>query len=157
MAQEDFIDEYISTSISEGIKTVPAITTKALAEIKDIEEILKRDNELRIKKSNLQRLIKSLKRDDLLNSLSNSEIELEANNSITINAIKNIILESNDPVFPKDIVDRLMVSDDLYHIAMPEDKQRQVYLSIKWLTDNNILERLQNRSLIKGKAWTYQY
>lgn len=142
---EDFVEDFISMCIDDGISLATEICQEAQKRIDEIDVILNESNQLRIEKNNLFKVIQSLSSKPLRNrrnGVSSSNLEPEAISSQLITDICSLIADKG-PITPAQIL------DDLNQL----ENNMEVYLAIKNLCERGILTRNQNHYLSAGDKW----
>ena len=159
---DNFVEEYMSECIDRGICTPKDICNRAMQRIDDIDEELLRHQALRKEKSNLEMVLRTFNheafkkprksKEPMINS-EVAEADLDPSYINLLSSICGFIDQSEHSVMPREIIDRMLKNNAIEHGTV-DDKQRCIYMSIKWLLDRGIIRRDEaNRSLSQGKNW----
>jgi hypothetical protein len=152
MDSDFFVEEFISQCVDEDIASPKDICAKAVKRVDEITEALKGHNALRVELRNLNKVLrhfnhdsvkrKRKKRTPAINpNLATSDMEPSFIEQLA--QICSFVDSSDDPVTPRNIMDGV---GDI-------EEHTEVYVAIKWLCENGILKRNEDRSLIKGEKW----
>lgn len=160
----DFVEQYISDCIEDGVNSPKDICHHVLKEIAEVDKILAQQNQLRTKRANLQKVLRnfnheSLKKPRKNTILVNPDVADEDLDPSYKNLLVNVcdfIKESSRPVMPREIMDSMMMQN-VVDCDYVDDKQRCVYMSIKWLLDKGIVSRNDtDRSIFPGENWNHR-
>ena len=148
MSDPNYIADFFKKCVSEGRNTPEEICGYANQLIQNIDESLQKMNDLRQEKTYLQGIIKQLgfnktKHEDkcqLDSTLSKDKL-----GKYWLDLCVRIcdFIEQNPGVRPS----KIMTNIGSY------DEQKSIYSVIKWLGYNSIIDRDENRGLIKGSSW----
>ena len=150
--QVDFIEQFISSCIKEGICSPNAICNAALKRIDEIDEILREQNVFRIEKANLRKVLRNFEHESIKRikisklNLINSDTSLndmDASHKEFLIKICNYIGSVNKPITGREIMDAVGKMEENAYI----------YMAIKWLCEKNVLIRRDDRCLEKGDGW----
>jgi hypothetical protein len=144
----EFVDDYISESIKNGYSSVKEICARALDEIDEINKKIQETNKLRVRENNLKELLKNFNHDSVKRvkksiSATCQEVSSENVNKSLISNIYNFIESKNVPVSAREILDS----------AGKMEQQQEIYMVLKFLCENGILSRNDNRHFIFGPNW----
>jgi len=158
----DFVEKYISDCIDQGFCSPKEICNRVLVRIDELDEELIRQNNLRKEKGDLQMVLRTFShesskkprksRSPIINP-EVAEVDLEPSYINLLSNICNFIENSKRSVMPREIMDRMLREKQVEH-GNVDDKQRCVYMSIKWLLDRGIVNRDDvDRSITPGNNW----
>lgn len=148
----EFLSNYISECLGNGIVSTEGICNNAESEILKIDIELKQFDILKEKQAKLRSIVKQLggiKYKDydtksIVSDFSIPESKLDSKFKEFCVKICNFMDAKNSGIMPREIMDG---------VASIEDNP-YVYSAIKWLAERNIIMReADTRLIIKGKDW----
>lgn len=148
---DDFVDNYISECIDNGIKDKDSICSYALKEMDEIDIKIREINALRIRYKNLKDVLRSfnhdsvkrLKQNNVLPEFSDFSDIGESEYLPMIMDICNLIEVSSTGITSREILDRVG----------SVETNSECYLCIKALSDNGIISRNESRLIFRGPKW----
>lgn len=145
--QDDFFDNYIVDSIKNGYASPREICNRALMELDEIDKKIRETNNLRIRYKNLKQVLKSFDHESTKKIKNNIELLNDYNvntlyNHVIIN-ICSFIEKQEKSVSSREIIDNVG----------NREQHQEIYMGIKYLCDNGILSRKEDRSFIIGLNW----
>jgi len=158
----DFVEKYISDCIDHGICSPKEMCDHALNRIDEIDEELMVQNTLRKEKNHLQMVLRTFNHESSKKPRKSrvpiinpdvAETDLEPSYINLLSSICDFIKASKRSVMPREIMDRMLRDNKVEH-GNVDDKQRCIYMSIKWLLDKGMVNRDDtDRSISPGKNW----
>ena len=150
MSSNDFVENYISDCIDNGISSQKAIVEKAYAEMQEIDKKLRESNLLRIRYKNLKDVLKEFNHESLKRI---KEYQPQIYNDITDikdSSYYNVLIEICEFINSTDL---LVTSREIMN-AIGDIENSQIILGcIKTLSDNGIILRDKERHILKGPKW----
>lgn len=150
MSEEEFIELFIEKCIDNDVSSHKGICDEALKRINEIRLIIDKENKLRLELKNLERVLRYLGYQEAKSKRKKKVINnggsLFSNDPSYINligSICNFIETSDEKVTPRTIMNNVGDLED----------NTNVYMAIKWLCDNGILTRTDDRLLVPGEKW----
>jgi hypothetical protein len=152
MIDKNFVEAYIEECIDQDILNPKDICEKVINEKEEISQELKRADKLRLKIKNLEQVLKHFGHESIKRKRSKKAIVINPNlaaSDIEPSYMELIVgicdyVESNKPVTPRNIMNEVGTLED----------NTDVYIAIKWLCENGILKRNDDRSLEPGDKWS---
>lgn len=147
MKDSNFMVNFIQHCITQGQNTPERMCKIASERIKAIDQELKRAADLRNERTKLQKVITELSKGEETSSDNQVDTSIpeeklgEYQRSLCVK-ICNFV-EQKGSTTPSEI----MESVGSY------EEQKQVYLSIKWLSIRDIISRNDDKKLVKGSSW----
>ncbi len=152
MTSAEFLKKFIDECVAEGKSSPAAMLSKAQEEIKALELEIKKIEELRIKQSNLQQIIRQFgvterksKKNPMVTDTSKENLDTGLT-KICIRICEVIQEKSPGMLSPHQIRDEVCSLTD----------HKSAYAAIKSLWDHGIIQRIEkdNKILIyKGQKW----
>lgn len=156
---DDFVEKYISDCIERGICTPKDICNHVLERIDEIDKELIQQNGIRQEKTSLQAVLRTFNHESFkkpkktkspMINLDVEEDDLEPSYKNLLAGICEFMENQKRPVMPREIIDGMFSKCD----GSVDNKQRSIYMSIKWLLDKGIVSRNdEDRSISMGKNW----
>jgi hypothetical protein len=153
---EDFLEDFINWCIADGKSTPEEICATALKEIRDLDEKIAEIEKLRSEQANYRMIIRRLggdikrpkrkKASSLDLDFTVPEYKLDKNIRFLCVSVCNL-LEKEKKATVRRILD---------NVAKSIDESEPVYIAIKWLVENGILERDNEtieRVITLGPKW----
>lgn len=147
----EFLANYISTCMEEGIASLPDICASAESRIKEIDEEIKKIEVLRTEKIHLHTVIRNLgggkqqdKTEYIVMDFSIPEDKLDPRLRNLCISICNFIDRKIVGIKPSHIIEELASLEE----------NAKVYSAIKWLAERDIVTRNKDRDIVKGSNWT---
>jgi len=156
MKEEDFVSDYISNCVETGICSPASIVEKAQQRVDEIDELLMAQNFLRQEKINLEKVIRTFSKKT--NRAAKPAINTDAEESELTEEYRDLILsvcsivEPSQGIMPREIINKMMNHNSIKEYSHDE-RQKVIYLTIKWLIDRDIIGKNSDRSLRKGDCW----
>lgn len=149
MNSDDFVENYITKCIDNGISKPKAICEVALKEIEEIDKKLRESNLLRIRYKNLKLVLKNFNHESLKRTKDHipSYIEIDdIHNSPYYSVLIEIcefIEKSKSTLTSREIMDSIG----------NRENSHEIFGCIKTLADNGIISKNQERHILKGPKW----
>jgi len=149
----DFVENFISNCINDGISKPSDICNKALDRRNEIDLELEKIYELREERDNLQKVLKSLNHEEarrrrVKSPTINNELKDAEKDPSYIELLKEIagvVENSSKPLTSREIIVKVG-----YDGLDPSP----VYMAVKWLFERSVLQRnKEDRTITKGTDW----
>ncbi len=149
---DNFVEEFLSDCIDNDIVSPKEICDKVVKRSGEITDILKAQNNLRVELKNLNKVLRHFGHDSVKRKRKKKVQTVNPNASVAdldqafieqIVKICNFVNETSSSVTPRSIMDAV---GNL-------EADSEVYVAIKWLCENGILYKNDDRSLEKGERW----
>jgi len=150
---KDFVEAYIEECIDQNIANPKDICERVINEKEVIFQELRRQDKLRLKAKNLDQVLKHFGHESIKRKRRKKVIvinpnlaasEIEPSYMELIVGICDYVEKINKPVTPRNIMNEVGTLED----------NTDVYIAIKWLCENGILKRNDDRSLEPGEKWS---
>jgi hypothetical protein len=146
-----FLADFILQCVNDGKNSVLEICDCAEHELSNIENELKRIEQLKNNQAKLNNVIRQLKGYNIKDNIKNNDAVISSlnTNSIVPNMSELCVkicerLENNSITSPNDLMNSISSIEDNFY----------VYSAIKFLTDTGIIKRSgEDRSIITGDNW----
>lgn len=144
---KDFVEEFISKCIDKGVSSPKDICKLAQDRMDSIDIILRGTDNLRVEKTNLKKVIKTLappepKKRRRKTEPNSEPLVMGVSNKELLSDICEFIVK-NGPSTPKQILEALNQLEN----------NVEVYIAIKTLCENGILIKNEDKALIGGNNW----
>lgn len=150
MSSNDFVEDFISECIDNGISSQKAIAEKAYIEIQEIDKKLRESNLLRIRYRNLKDVLKEFNHESLKRIKENQVAVYNSIDDIKDSSYYNILIEICEFIdSSKNIVTSREIMDAISNI----ENNKVIFGCIKTLSDNGIISRNKDRHILKGPKW----
>jgi hypothetical protein len=149
---QDYVEFFMESCIDKGIQSPKDICDKALSRMNEIRTELEKENKLRIELRNLSKVLRHFGVQDTKRKrrkrsvISTASIIADMDPSyidLIVDICDFIDKSPQDTMTPRKIMN---------NVGSLEDNS-DVYLAIKWLCDNGVLTRAEDRSLLPGEKW----
>jgi hypothetical protein len=149
---KDFVEAYIEECIDQNIASPKDICERVVNEKEIIFQELRRQDKLRLKAKNLDQILKHFGHESIKRKRRKKTIVINPNLAVAdiepsymelIVGICDYVEKINKPVTPRNIMNEVGTLED----------NTDVYIAIKWLCENGILKRNDDRSLESGEKW----
>ena len=137
------IDQFIESCMDKGVTSFSEMRLIAQNRILDIDKQLEVAVELRKEKQSLVSMIKDLVPNKKETKTQNKPSEINHEDEITKSIID--VISKTDKCSPRTLIEVLGFSTQ---------DPAPIYIRLKTLQENGILDRNENRELIKGNKWS---
>lgn len=150
---DDFVEEYISICIDNGISNSKLICNEAIKEMEEIDIKIREANSLRIRYKNLKQVLKNFNHPSVRKNRTNDfAAVLNETGDIKDSAYYNYMIKICEFI---DDDSMSYTSRDIINSISGIENSTEIYICIKDLSDKGIIARdeSEDRYIIKGPKW----
>lgn len=156
MSSDDFVENFISECLEQGITNMADICNKAIEKRDEIDAKLEEIQPLREQRENLQKVLRSLNHNESKRGRRNLPPMINASignddGDITFQPllidICNVINNATRPLTSREIVTQ---------VGWDKQDPTPIFMGIKYLFERGILKRNNDRAVGPGENWDYR-
>lgn len=152
MSDIKFVENFISDCIEGDIVSPNEMCNKALKRVEEISSVLNSHNVLRAELKNLTSVLRHFGHESVKRK-RRKKVQIINTNTSLVDLDQEFINQIIDICFFVDNTEGSVTPRKIMDGVGDLEASSEVYVAIKWLCENGILKKNQDRSLEKGDLW----